>query len=303
VNKEEQLAWEQRNRPKAGLAAIAAAALTVLGAIVSGIALNAVPASEDRAQTIIDTLGRTAAGQANPPGRLSAQTLYLGDHATLPIVGAVLFGLGSLAFFPALAVLFRSTRLRRPQTPQLALVLLAVGSVAFAIGRTVSEVARYLGAAGFGGADRSNSAASDALGNSTSLAGQVVWQLGALILGFAFVLICVNAMRAGLLTRFMGVLGIIVGVTFVLPLDQQGIIRVFWLGALGVLLLGRWPRGMPPAWAAGEAVPWPTQQQIREERQAQTVGEQRAEPVAPAPRAPEPRAQAASKKKKRKRRD
>jgi hypothetical protein len=55
-------------------------------------------------------------------------------------------------------------------------------------------------------------------------------------------MISLNAMRVGLLSRFMGVMGVIVGVAVapILPIDQQGIIRVFWLAALGVLFLGRW---------------------------------------------------------------
>jgi len=33
---------------------------------------------------------------------------------------------------------------------------------------------------------------------------------------------------------------------------------LFWFVYLGLLLLGRIPRGRPPAWASGEAMPWPT---------------------------------------------
>ena len=64
----------------------------------------------------------------------------------------------------------------------------------------------------------------------------------------------------------MGVLGMIVGATFVLPIDQQGVIRAFWLVAIGFLIAGRWPNGMPPAWQTGEAVPWPSQAELREQR-------------------------------------
>ena len=35
MSTEEQLAWETRNRPKAGIAALAAAALTLLGTVVT----------------------------------------------------------------------------------------------------------------------------------------------------------------------------------------------------------------------------------------------------------------------------
>jgi uncharacterized membrane protein YedE/YeeE len=193
----------------------------------------------------------------------------------------------------------------------------AVGAVGFGLGRAVSEIGRYLGAASFvDAADHTNSAATDALSPPAALVGQIIWQASALALGFAFVMIALNAMRVGLLTRFMGVLGIIVGVTFVLPLDQQGIIRVFWLGALGFLLLGRWPSGMPKAWVTGEPEPWPSQQQLREQRQAARRGSAEPAPVRPertapppappTPRRPDPAAAgteaSAAKKKKRKRR-
>jgi hypothetical protein len=70
----------------------------------------------------------------------------------------------------------------------------------------------------------------------------------------------------------MGILGVIVGATFVLPLDQYGILRTFWLAALGLLILGQWPGGVPKAWASGEAEPWPSQQQLREQREAARAG-------------------------------
>jgi hypothetical protein len=124
----------------------------------------------------------------------------------------------------------------------------------------------------------------------------------------------------------MGVLGVIVGVAVapILPIDQQGIIRVFWLAALGMLFLGRLPSGTPKAWATGQAEPWPSQQQLREQRAAAQAegdaGEDEGEsarasrrgattappPQPPSPRRPEPAApgseHSASKKKKRKRR-
>jgi hypothetical protein len=315
VSTEEQLAWEQRNRPKAGYAALAAAVLTILGTVLTYASYGARPSGESQAQTTIDTLGRASQGQRNPPGALAAQTEYVGHHLALPILGAVVAGIATFALFPALALLFRATRARRPELPQIALILLAVGAVSVGVGRIVAEVASDVGARGFGGAgtDMSNSAARDAIAPSSALVGQVILLTGTLALGGAILLIALNAMRSGLLTRFMGVMGMIVGGALLLTpfaaIDQQGIIRTFWLGALGALLLGRWPRGAPPAWAAGEAVPWPTQQQLREERDARNADPDAGRP--PAPRAPAPRPDdagsptrqhSASKKKKRKRR-
>jgi hypothetical protein len=313
---EETLAWEAERRSRTAIFAFLAAALTIAGALVTGLG-RGVDKHDDRAVTVIDALARRAAGQPIPQGRLSAQVLDLADHAALEIVGAIFFCLGTLCIFPVAAFLFRAARARRPELQQMALVLAAIGAVGFAVGRTSAEISQYIGALHFRDAvDHSNQAANDALTGTGFLIGQIAWQAGALALGFAFVLICLNAMRVGLLSRFMGVLGIIVGATFVLPLDQQGIIRVFWLAAIGALIMGRWP-SMPPAWTTGKAEPWPTQQEMRERREAQRLEREpaaaeprRPERPAPVPAAPSPRRadpaagepHSASKKRKRKRR-
>jgi hypothetical protein len=284
-----------------------AAALTLAGSLISGISRSSGPAYEERSQTVLDTLGRAASGQAPVPGRAAAQIQYLGDHATVPIIGAALFFLGSLLIFPALGYLFRAARARRPGFGQAALLLLAFGTVAFAVGRLSIDLGQIAGAIGFEGG--TNEEARDALNPSAVSIGLILYTTGTLALGFAFVLICLNAMRVGLLTRFIGILGIIVGATFVLPLDQQGIIRVFWLSALAALILGRWPRGVPAAWTTGAAEPWPSQQQVREQREAarerDAFGEERDARIPPPAPRPEPAAaqpHSSSKKRKRKRR-
>ena len=318
---EEILAEEAAGRQRAGFAALAAALLTILGVILTTLGQPSTSKFDDKIVTVVDAMGRTANGQPVPPGRISAFAVDVGQHPTVPILGAIIYGFGSLAIFFAIAYLFRATRARRPGMPQIALILAAVGSVGFGVGRAVSEVARYLGAHSFVDAvDKTNSAATDALSPTATLVGQLIWEVSALALGFGIAIISLNAMRVGLLTRFMGVLGVIVGVAVapILPIDQQGIIRVFWLAALGVLFLGRW-RNTPKAWVTGEAEPWPTQQQLREQREAARgerdprppqTGERGAPspppPAAPSPRRPDPAAagteHSASKKKKRKRR-
>ena len=324
---DEILAEEAAGRQRAGFAALGAALLTILGVILTTLGQPSTSKFDDKIVTVVDAMGHTANGQPIPPGRISAFAVDVGQHPVVPIVGAILYGLGSLAIFFAIAYLFRATRARRPGMPQIALILAAVGSVGFGVGRAVSEVARYLGAHSFVDAvEKTNSAASDGLSPTATLVGQLIWETCALALGFGIAIISLNAMRVGLLTRFMGVLGVIVGVAVapILPIDQQGIIRVFWLAALGMLFLGRLPSGTPKAWATGQAEPWPSQQQLREQRAAargageaeEDEPERRREtgrgapatppPKAPSPRRPDPAApgseHSASKKKKRKRR-
>jgi hypothetical protein len=87
-----------------------------------------------------------------------------------------------------------------------------------------------------------------------------------LLVGVAFVLIALHAMRAGLLSRFMGILGVILGALTALPVlgGTPLPVQLFWLLAMAVLFLDRWPQGRGPAWAAVEPIPWPTAQERRD---------------------------------------
>ena len=260
------LAWEAANRNKATASAWAAGLLTLLGAVVTGLGISGLPNYDAEVVTIPGAMKDLATGQPIPPGRLALQVEWLGQHATVPTIGAVIYGLGSLAIFGAFVYLFKATRARYPRFTQLALVAGTAGIVMFAVGRTAAEVSRYVGAMGFDGGG--NQAANEALTGGSFFVAQLIWQLGAFAAGFGFVLLGLNAMRAGLLTRFMGVLAMIVGVTFILPIDQQGVIRAFWLIALGFLLALKWPGGAPKAWETGLAEPWPSAAEQRAQRAA-----------------------------------
>jgi MFS family permease len=78
-------------------------------------------------------------------------------------------------------------------------------------------------------------------------------------LGFAVALLYSGlwAMRTGVLSRFWGSLGMVAGVAVLLGPILLLVTLVFFV-YFGLLALGIVPGGRPPAWAAGEAVPWPT---------------------------------------------
>jgi hypothetical protein len=84
---------------------------------------------------------------------------------------------------------------------------------------------------------------------------QILQLVGAFGLAFALVYSCLYALRAGLLTRLWGSLGIALGVATLLGLFQFTLV---WFFYFGLLLFGWVPKGRPPAWQSGEAIPWPT---------------------------------------------
>lgn len=63
------------------------------------------------------------------------------------------------------------------------------------------------------------------------------------------------AMRVGLLTRVWGAIGIALGISVLLLGTAIGVLA--FIVAIGFMIGGYWPGGRPPAWEAGEAIPWP----------------------------------------------
>jgi len=101
--------------------------------------------------------------------------------------------------------------------------------------------------------DRAEDARDDAGGASLS---RLLGTVGGLSFAIGLFYTSLWAMRVGLLTRFWGTLGMAAAVvsTFIPPFF---VILLIWFAALGLLLLGIWYRGRPPAWASGTAIPWP----------------------------------------------
>jgi len=141
------------------------------------------------------------------------------------------------------------------------------------------------------------------------VAAQIGNYLGLLLLAVGFTLTSLNAMRVGLLTRFLGYLGIIAAVLTIIPLVPIPVVEAYWLLALAYLLSGRWPNGVPPAWSSGRVERWPSSQELRAARgQASPRGGRAGRAPAPAPQAvgaatPAPRStRSTTPKRKRKRR-
>ena len=315
---DETLAAERQRRTKAGATAFAAALLTLVSALAVLAALRSFPVAH-----LLDTLrfGLGAGAQAGP-GPVARGLLYFDEHIPALVAFQVFPALAAAALGVTLTFLYRSTSARDPQVGKITLISAVAGSVMLVVAAVVATVSLVLDVQAFAdAADHSERAARDVRSSPVREATEYLSQVGRLAIVVATVTGSLQAMRVGLLTRFMGVLGIIVGVLFVVPQleGQVPFVKIFWLAALGVLFLHRWPGAMPPAWVTGEAQPWPTQQQIREARAAGQAergrdGPQekarrprrgRAEP--PETPAPEPpprpsKPHSSSKKKKRKRR-
>jgi len=303
---DETLADEARRRTQAGVVAIAAGLLTIVSGAVAVIAYKDQPTV-----AVLDALREHL--QPNPPvvGLKVREALFYDEHAFGVVLATVLLALAAATIGLTLTHLYRSTKARRPELARAVVVAAVAGSTCVAVGELVHGIGLVVESHKLAASAHPTAAAArDALQPPVAVAGLLLRQLGAFALGFALLVLALNAMRVGLLTRFMGVLGIIVGALIIVPLGASlPIVQAVWLVALGALFLGYWPNGRPPAWVTGEAQPWPTQQELREqrlERQAEPAAQrprrQRPEPPeTPLPEVPARPAHSSSKKRRRKR--
>jgi hypothetical protein len=208
---------------------------------------------------------------------------YYDDHATSVLLSSALEGLGYFALGWALTYLATATRARRPELPRPVVYLPLIAGVLQGLSTILSAVAAKIAISDFLAGPRTIDASLDIGSGGLSVFATLLLLPGALGLALALVLICLNAMRVGLLTRFLGVLGILVGALQILPLSGPlPIVKCFWLLLLGLLFLGRLPQGQPPAWRTGRAEPWPSSAELRGRRQAAAT-RARGEPVEPEP--------------------
>jgi hypothetical protein len=283
---QKQLEWEARQRPRAGIAAVIFV-LATLGGLIALSAFEDVPNPSG-----LETFQRAV--QPGPVGQLPSLQIpafeYVVDHQVAILALSFLGLIGPIAGGWAFGFLGVATRARRPELRRWVVYLPIVGGVltgiAFFMLRGVDAV---VNAHRILDGPRTVSDATKITG--LFIFGQAVGIFGQLAAGGGYVLVSLNAMRAGLLTRALGILGIAAGVFTVLAGQLGTLLQLMIQAVLALMFFGFWMGGVPPAWRTGKAEPWPARQPPPSRRAAE-----------PAPQAAEPAEPAAPRRGKRKKR-
>jgi hypothetical protein len=315
-DRERQLAAEGATRNRVANASVLAGALLLAGTVYGTFVVLAGLPTVGVIQGLAPALHGQVAAAVDPH---SARLVFNNHHAAGLIFDAVLVALATAGMIPVLRYLYSATSFRLEQAaaeaaetpgavrgsrlPRAALILTVGGAGGGAVVLLAAQIFDTIKAHDFvGQADRSHAAVNAALNSTTHVVLTSLGVAAQLALAFAYVMIPLNAMRAGLLTRFMGILGMVSGALSVFFPPLQ-VLQAFWLVAFGMMLLGRSSTALPPAWETGEATPWPSQQ--RDRGRLGRAPAPAPEPVAtvagpppPAPRVPSPNA---SKKRKKRR--
>jgi hypothetical protein len=279
---DETLLHEARLRPRQALVAGLAAALFVAAAAVQ------------------------LSGPTASVSELTVQLIVIHKRFPLDVLGAVLQGGALLALAWTLSFLFETARARKPEMAPVVRLVAIGGAIVSAVGGVIYAVVLAVkadqfvshGTQTYEQANHLTSGALLPLFQTLDIAAQFALELG-------LIMITLNAMRVGVLTKFMGYCGIVVGVAGMLLIGSPpaAAILIFWLGALAYLFSGRWPGGDPPSWRTGRAEPWPTGAELRQQRMRARGGGGQMQPAPEAVGAPAPvRSRSATPKRKRKRR-
>lgn len=175
---------------------------------------------------------------------------------------AILLRCASLVLAIAIVwFLYRATKNRNPHTsvwiPRLGTLALVGAAVFLLLGfLEVRDIGREYLSSGERSLERAEALLDDARDG-----GALRWiNLGSLFTAFLsgvwVSLASLEAMRTGLLTRFLGIFGIGAGLATAISFPVGPFLFIGWLGSVAILALGWWPGGRPPAWDEGRAVGW-----------------------------------------------
>ncbi len=298
-----QVQAESGRRTRLAVPAFAGGFLYLLSAIIISTTLRGAPTVG-----LIEGLTPALEGNANPTvSPRTAGVKFISHHAFALIAGGTLAAAAVAILTLVLLLLADATIFRRPESFAPMKPLILAGGIGVAIVTLAHQIVSAIKTHGFAvGSDPTNTAVEHALTTAaTALVGYPPLVAG-LVLAIGMIGLMINALRVGLLVRWMAFLGMFTGLLIVLPIGgaELQVVPAFWMVMMGVLFAGKWPNGEPPAWEAGEARPWPSRAPARRgapEPATATAGADGNSSAEPAP-APGPAGAGGSSRKRRRKR-
>ena len=259
---------EAAGRNRVGLVALASAICVTFGFFAGQMITGDAP-SITLTDAFLDAAGERAGGS---PSLLVPYLEYMDGKLGMVVGQMLLEVLGWTGFGVVLLYLYHAARGRRPEVKSWLRQLIVVSISVVIVGLLLRYIGRIVAFQDFAGSsDQSDQAARDALASGPAAVGDLLYGFGRYAVLAAWALVSLHAMRAGLLTKFLGTLGVL-GAVLTALLIQLPVIQIFWLIIVGMTILGRFV-AVPPAWASGTSIPWPTQQEAREARELAREGD------------------------------
>jgi len=257
-----QVEAESARRGRLAVPAFDGGFLYLLSAIIITETLSGAPTVG-----VLEGLTPALRGEANPAvSPRTPEVKFISHHAFSLVTGGILAAAAVGILTLVLLLLADATIFRRPESFSPMRPLIMAGGIGVAVVTMAHQVVSAIETHKFAvGSDHTNSAVERALttGTATALVDYLALIAG-LVLAIGMIGLMINALRVGLLVRWLAFLGMFTGILIVLPIGgaELQIVPAFWMVMMGILYAGKWPNGDPPAWAAGAAVPWPSRAQM-----------------------------------------
>ncbi len=238
------LAREQRLRPPFAVISAVAGALLLLAAILQQYVGTHVKVQEVTLALVTEN-----------------------KRSGVDILAGIIEAIGSLAIAATLVFLLDASRLRNPRVASFVRILAVLGALlasVYSIGYSLEFSHKAHQFVSTGAQTYMQAHQLTASGPLVIL--QLLGLVGALLIAISIVMASLQAMRVGLLTRFMGYVGMFAGALVLFQFTPLPVVETFWFLGLAVLFLGRWPSGTPKAWETGQAEAWQSPQAGRDQR-------------------------------------
>ncbi len=184
------------------------------------------------------------------------------DSAGGYVAAGVLLVLGYVLLSVLLWYLLKVTRYRQPALQSWLAPLVWIGPALFAIALTTGTIDQLSAASDYVKGPLTERHA-DVLTNGLSTVPRIFGQAGAFAIAVSLVMVSLNAMRVGLVTRFLGIIGMVIAALMVAPILPGQIFQIFWLGAIAAIAINRYPGGRGRSWETGEPDVWPSAAELR----------------------------------------
>jgi hypothetical protein len=268
----EYLDRESTRRGRVATPVFAGGVLYLLGSITMSATLKGLPSVG-----LIQGVAPALNGQPNPAvSPRAAEVRFYDHHAFGLIAGSVLSGLAILMLLAGLRFLTGAARFRRPQTNPVFGVLTLIGGIGVPLFSVIGECVQAVASHNFTtGHEFTTHAVEHALTKNAAyeILGYIT-PLAAIALVVGMIATMFATVRVGLQPRWMGIVGGVGALILLVPSQELSLIPAFWMVGAGILLMGRFPGGDPPAWASGEARPWPSKLDSRVAGAAQSNARQ-----------------------------
>jgi hypothetical protein len=268
----QQVAKETERRSRLSVPSFAGGFLYLLSSIVIASTLNNAPTVG-----LLQGLKPAISGIANPLVSPRAAEVKFISHRALPLIaGSFLAAFAVVVLMLILLLLLDAIAFRRSATWPATRPLVIAGGVAVAIASLAHQIVSAIETHKFAvGHDMTGHAVEQALTKSTpDLIVAYLSLIAGLSLAVGMVTVMVNALRVGLIPRWLGIIGMFTALLIFLPIGgaELQIVPAFWMVMMGMLNAQRWPGGDPPAWTDGEPRPWPSRAQVQAEKAGRETG-------------------------------